>query len=188
MWQFCGKLVNRLPLCFRYPNRIFQSNGKHLKTVLDSGFNAVDSRFQVLDSGFFVSGTWILDSKLDWDSGFLGLYCGFQSPGFRIPQQKSAGIWIPRARQCYPSAYYWHKIDLGNGNKFAKKGYLIRDFIGLGYVHTTIYSSSETQRQSPGFPKMHYTRFATLEMRKKGDRVKLLKDFWDLLPGTGDKN
>ena len=35
MWQFCGKLVNRLPLCFRHPNRIFLSNGKHpaLKVV-----------------------------------------------------------------------------------------------------------------------------------------------------------
>ena len=29
MWQFCGKLVNCLPLCFRHPNRIFLSNGKH---------------------------------------------------------------------------------------------------------------------------------------------------------------
>ena len=36
------------------------------KTVLDSGFNAVHSRFQVLDSGF------------------LELYTGFQSPGFQI--------------------------------------------------------------------------------------------------------
>ena len=29
MWQFCGKLVNRLSLCFRHPNRIFLSNCKH---------------------------------------------------------------------------------------------------------------------------------------------------------------
>ena len=29
MWHFYGKLVNRLPLCFRHPNRIFLSNGKH---------------------------------------------------------------------------------------------------------------------------------------------------------------
>ena len=28
MWQFCGKLVNRWPLCFRHPNRILLSNGK----------------------------------------------------------------------------------------------------------------------------------------------------------------
>ena len=29
MWHFYGKLVNRLPLCFRHPNQIFLSNGKH---------------------------------------------------------------------------------------------------------------------------------------------------------------
>ena len=29
MWHFYGKLVNRLPFCFRHPNRIFLSNGKH---------------------------------------------------------------------------------------------------------------------------------------------------------------
>ena len=29
MWYFNGKLVNRSPLCFRHPNRIFLSNGKH---------------------------------------------------------------------------------------------------------------------------------------------------------------
>ena len=29
MWQFCGQLVNCLPLCFWHPNRIFLSNGKH---------------------------------------------------------------------------------------------------------------------------------------------------------------
>ena len=29
MWHFYGKLVNRLPLCFRPLNRIFLSNGKH---------------------------------------------------------------------------------------------------------------------------------------------------------------
>ena len=55
------------------------------KTVCDSGFHAVDSRFQVLDSRFFISGTWILDSNRQWNSGFLQLYSGFQSPGFCIP-------------------------------------------------------------------------------------------------------
>ena len=34
MWQFCGKLVNRLPLFFRHPNRIFLSNGKHPRKAL----------------------------------------------------------------------------------------------------------------------------------------------------------
>ena len=30
----CGKLVNRLPSCFRHPNRIFLSNGKHPRYIL----------------------------------------------------------------------------------------------------------------------------------------------------------
>ena len=44
------------------------------KTVLDSGLQTVDSRFEVQGPGFFVN-----------DSGFLQLYSGFQSPKFRIP-------------------------------------------------------------------------------------------------------
>ena len=32
------------------------------------------------------------------DCGFLELYSGFQSPGFRIPRQKFAGFRIPRAK------------------------------------------------------------------------------------------
>ena len=52
------------------------------KTILDSGFHAVDSGFQVLD--FFVSKIWILDSSRWWDSGFFELYSGLQRPGFQI--------------------------------------------------------------------------------------------------------
>ena len=33
MWHFCGKLVNRFPLCFSHSNRIFLSNGKHPNAV-----------------------------------------------------------------------------------------------------------------------------------------------------------
>ena len=52
------------------------------KTVLNSGLQAVDSRFQVMDSGFFVDGTWIM--------------AGFQSlVGFRIPW---AVFWILKPR------------------------------------------------------------------------------------------
>ena len=36
---------------------------KESKTVLDCGFHAVDSEFQVLDFGLFDRGTWILDSS-----------------------------------------------------------------------------------------------------------------------------
>ena len=48
----------------------FMSNiSRHVresKTVLDSGFHAMDSRFQLLD----FSGTFILDSDRWWNSGF----------------------------------------------------------------------------------------------------------------------
>ena len=62
------------------------------KTVFDPGFHTVDFGFQELDNGFFVSGTWIPDSKRPLVSTFPGLYSGFQSPGFRIPQAKTSRI------------------------------------------------------------------------------------------------
>ena len=46
------------------------SHLRESKTVWDSGFNAEDSGFRVLDSVVvFISGTWILDPKAK-DSGF----------------------------------------------------------------------------------------------------------------------
>ena len=54
-----------------------------------------DSRYLI---PVFVSGTQILDSNLQQDSGFLELYSGFQSPGFRIPQAKLVRIPIPQAK------------------------------------------------------------------------------------------
>ena len=65
------------------------------KTILDSGFHAVDSRFQILlnscygfhfglSYGFFASGVRIPESNSYWDSGFLAP-CGKKSPGFRNP-------------------------------------------------------------------------------------------------------
>ena len=38
-------------------------HGRESKTVFDCGSHAVDPGLQVLDSGFFVSETWILDSN-----------------------------------------------------------------------------------------------------------------------------
>ena len=40
----------------------------------------------------FFSGTYILDSIPQWDSGFLQLYSGFQSPGIRIQGAKFSKI------------------------------------------------------------------------------------------------
>ena len=60
---------------------------KGTKTVLDSGFHAVDSGFQI-------SCQWTLDSGFHhkWDSGFIGLNSGFQSTGFQIPGTKICQI------------------------------------------------------------------------------------------------
>ena len=72
-------------------------NIRKSKTVLDSGFYAADSRLRysipVSDSG-----TWILDSNRQWDSGFLELYSGFQRPGFRIPQSL---IWVEKCESSF---------------------------------------------------------------------------------------
>ena len=64
------------------------------KTVLESGFHAVDSGFQIphpryMDSRFLVSEIPIVT---EWDSGFLELYSGFQIPGFWIPEAKMLRI------------------------------------------------------------------------------------------------
>ena len=64
------------------------------KTVSNSGF-------KVLDSGFFVSGTWISGLYRWRNSGFLELYSGVRSPGFQILQAPTSknvpksGIPIP---------------------------------------------------------------------------------------------
>ena len=63
----------------------FSPHVRESKAALDSGFHALDSGFQnwILE---FVSGTWILDSNLYWNSGL-------QSPGFPLPPEKF--FWIP---------------------------------------------------------------------------------------------
>ena len=60
--------------------------GEYRKDVLDSAFHVIYSEFRVLDSTFLVTGTWILDFNRRWDSRFLELYSGFQSPGFLVLQ------------------------------------------------------------------------------------------------------
>ena len=73
------------------------------KTVLHSGFHAVDSGFQVLDSSV-LSGTWILDSnsecmelRIPWAQLQIPKprfpdFPGKIFPGFRIPQVKISRI------------------------------------------------------------------------------------------------
>ena len=49
--------------------------------ILDSKPWIPDSKYWI---PVFVSGTWILESNRQWDSGFLELCSGFQSTGFQI--------------------------------------------------------------------------------------------------------
>ena len=53
---------------------------KESKTVLDYGFHP--SEFQILFSGYFVSGNWIPDFNRQLNSRFLDLYSGFQNSKF----------------------------------------------------------------------------------------------------------
>ena len=78
------------PLFYTLPNV------RESKTLFDSGFHAVDSRFQVLNYRFFASGSWIsiiigipdlLRSILDYKNP------GFRIPEFQIPKQKLPGFW-----------------------------------------------------------------------------------------------
>ena len=71
----------------RSSTRVVCVNGKH-PWILD----AWDSIFQILPSGFIISGTWIPDSNRKRDSVILELNFGFQSPGFRIPQARISRI------------------------------------------------------------------------------------------------
>ena len=64
--------------CYRLLSLFLSYCSRKFKTVLDSGFHAMDPGFQLLDFGLFVSKTWIPDS--------LRCNSGFQSPGSRIPQ------------------------------------------------------------------------------------------------------
>ena len=63
-------------------------------SILDSGFQTVDSRCQLLDSNLC---QWKLNSGSHnlRDSGFLDLYSAFQNPGFRVPQANFLRFWIP---------------------------------------------------------------------------------------------
>ena len=71
----------------RSSTRVVCVNGKH-PWILD----VWDFIFQILPSGFIISGTWIPDSNLKRDSVILELNFGFQSPGFRITQARISRI------------------------------------------------------------------------------------------------
>ena len=67
------------------PPREFKTRHvRESKTVLDSGFQTVDSRLEVQGPGFFVN-----------DSGFLQLYSGFQSQNSGLHKQKFSDSGFP---------------------------------------------------------------------------------------------
>ena len=73
-----AEFSDRAPLTKLYPSlKNFPPHVRESKTVLDSGFRAVDSEFQVLDSGLF---QWTMDSGFRWLVGFR-----IASAVFRIP-------------------------------------------------------------------------------------------------------
>ena len=97
------------------------------KTVLDSGFQAVESGLQVLDSSLC---QWNLDSgfqSLVWFRN-LELYSGFQSPGFhkqsfpwlRIPEEKIS--WIPESKFPYKGQRVQKLIGFDLKQKTKKTG------------------------------------------------------------------
>ena len=72
-------------------------NVRESKTLFDSGFHAVNSRFQVLNYRFFASGSWI--SIIIGIPDFLRSILDYKNPGFQIilefqiPKQKLPGFW-----------------------------------------------------------------------------------------------
>ena len=82
------KLLQKL--LFRYLFSVsLTSDSRHVresKTVLDPGFHAVDSRFQVLDFTLF---QWNLDSGFQSFVGFRIPWAVFRIPKFRIPDSTS---------------------------------------------------------------------------------------------------
>ena len=65
-----------------------------------TGFQAVHSGFRVLDSGSFVSGTWIADSNRWWIPDSLScIPYGIPKP--RIPDSTAKICWIPESQFPY---------------------------------------------------------------------------------------
>ena len=82
-------------------NKVDRPTVRESKTVLDSGFHAGDSWFQVLDSSLC---QWKLDSEFQVPfSAIPELYSGFRSPGLRIPQTKISRILQTR----FPAYMRW---------------------------------------------------------------------------------
>ena len=119
-------------------------HGKESKTVLDSGFHAVNSGFQVLH---FSLCQWNQETFMAWwnlDSGFLEVYSKFPCPGFAVPCSKFARgtnwpiVVSSRSRRALTS-YTWSAFNTFYGDSTINKG-------------DSCYECNWNQRQtSPGY-------------------------------------
>ena len=72
------------------------ANSSHVtssKTVLGSGFHALDSGIQVLNSSLC---QWILDSNCSWDSGSLSGILDSKAQDSEFQKKIFPGVWIPQ--------------------------------------------------------------------------------------------
>ena len=90
-------------------SKIWSPRVRESKTVLDSGFHAVDSGFQILNSLSLELGFRIPIFR--WIPDFLSCRPGSQSPGFQIPQ-----VNVP----CIPDSTSKNLLDSS-----------LRDFLGI---------------------------------------------------------
>ena len=89
----------------------------HVRDIQDSlGFLIPRCGFQIFQ--VFVSGTLNLDPNRYWDSGFLELYSGFQSPRPSIPKEKNL-FQIPESG--YPYMGLSNPIGFSPDFRFSSK-------------------------------------------------------------------
>ena len=99
----------------------------------------LDSRFQVLDYGFLVSGTWIPDHSRE-------LNCRFQSPAFPGSTNKGfpdCGL----GKQKFPGFWNPDYITCGNGRNKAPECWVCLSYKKLA----NCYKQSQAKEQSAAF-------------------------------------
>ena len=112
----------KVDLEFGFSSHPMQGNPRR-SWILDSTLWI--SGFQYWIPHFFKIGTWISDSNRLWDSGFIELDSGFQSPGFRItqtnlfrtPDSSSKSFhpymgWCEKYASCFRSKGFVHYSSL----------------------------------------------------------------------------
>ena len=107
----------------------------------------LDSRFQVLDYGFLVSGTWIPDHSRK-------LNCRFQSPAFPGSTNKGfpdCGL----GKQKFPGFWNPDYITCGNGRNKAPECWVCLSYIKL----PKCYKQSQAKQYSAAFYSKNYREY-----------------------------